>query len=120
MINPYTIIAAIVLWVASLAGAGWWGIGVGRDGEIAKQASAEKIRQETRDAAQQGAADAIVKAAAENTKTVTKIKTVTREVPVYRDAACSHDLGVWNDLNGALRGEPAGPGLVPPRPGRAP
>lgn len=120
MINPYAIIAAIVLWAASLAGTGWWMHGVGRDGEIAKQASAEKIRQETREAAQKGAADAIVKAAADNTKTITKIKTVTREVPVYRDAACSHDDGVWNDLNGALRGEPAGSGLVPPRPGRAP
>ena len=118
--NPYTTIGALVLWGASLAGAGWWMRGVGRDGEIAKQASAEKIRQETRDAAQQGSADAIVKAAAENTKTITKIKTVTREVPVYRDAACSHDERVWNDLNGALRGEPAGPGVVPAGPGGAP
>lgn len=120
MINPYTIIAAVLLWGASIAGAGWWMHGVGRDGEIAKQASAEKIRQETRDAAQEGAANAIVKAAAENTKTVTKIKTVTREVPVYRDAACSHDQRVYDDLNGALRGEPAGPGVVPAGSGSAP
>lgn len=118
--NPYTTIGALVLWGASLAGTGWWFYGAGQDAQIAGQAQIDKDIQQTRDAAQQGAANAIVKAAAENTKTITKIKTVTRDVPVYRDAACSHDERVWNDLNGALRGEPAGPGVVPAGPGGAP
>lgn len=111
--NPYAILGAALLWGASLLGTGWWFYGSGRDSEKAKQADIDKAIQKTRDAAQQGAADAIVKAAADNTKTITRIKTVTREVPVYRSTECQHDDRVWDDLNSALRGEPAGQGLVP-------
>lgn len=111
--NPIAIIAALVVWGASIGGTAWWFYGSGQDSEKAKQADIAKAIQKTRDAAQQGASDAIVKAAANNTKTITRIKTVTREVPVYRSAECQHDDRVFHDLNGALRGEPTGAGVVP-------
>lgn len=110
------IVAALVGGIVC-TGAGWR---LGIDHEKARQADVDKAIQQTRDAAQQGAADAITKAAAENTKTITKVRTVTREVPVYRSAECQHDDRVFDDLNGALRGQPAGEGIVPGGSGGAP
>lgn len=110
------LIAALSLLLAiglACAGCVWWGYGLGIDHTKAKQADIEAARQQTRDDAQKGAANAISKAAAENTRVETRIKTVTREVPVYRDVACSHDDRVFDDLNRALRGEPAGGGVLP-------
>lgn len=111
--NPYLIAGALGVLVASNAATGWFMYGAGQDSEIAKKAELDKVRQETRELAQQGAADAIVKAQKDITKVVTRIQTVTREVPVYQSAECSHDDRVFYDLNSALRGEPAGEGLVP-------
>lgn len=110
------IIAALSLLLAlglACAACTWWGYGMGIDHAQAKQADIEAARQQTRDDAAKGAGNAIAKAAAEHTRVETRIKTVTREVPVYRDAACAHDDRVFDDLNRALRGEPAGGGLVP-------
>lgn len=111
--NPYLLLGGAVAWALSIAATGWFMYGAGQDSEIAKRAEIKDAIQQTRDAAQQGAADAIVKAQKDNTKVVTRIQTVTREVPVYRSAECSHDDRVFYDLNSALRGEPSGPGLVP-------
>lgn len=110
--NPYAIGAIAIAWAASVGGASFWFYGAGQDAEIASQAKIDKAIQQTRDAAQQGAANAIATAAAENTKTITKVRTITRDVPVYRDAQCQHDDRVFNDLNGALRGEPTGQSVV--------
>lgn len=107
--SPAAWAVGALLGAAVCTGAGWR---LGIDHMKAKALDAETVRQETREAAQQGAADAIVKAAADNTKVITRIKTVTQEVPVYRSAECQHDDRVFDDLNRALRGEPAGPGLV--------
>lgn len=110
------LIAALCMaavWAASVALVGFKSYGLGVDHSKDKQADIEAARQQARDDAMKGAADAIAKAAAENTKVETRIKTVTRTVPVYRDSACSHDQRVLDDLNRALRGEPASDSFVP-------
>lgn len=109
--NPYPIIAALILWGASLAGTGWWFYGSGQDSEKAKQADIDKAIQTTRDAAMKGAGDAIRDAKIINTVTKREVETITREVPVYR--ACVHDDRVLDSLDRALRGEPAGGGKLP-------
>lgn len=111
MINPYAIIGALILWAASLAGTGWWAYGAGQDHETSKQATAEKIRQQTLDAAQQGAANAISKVQITNTTIRQAVETRIREVPVYR--SCQHDQRVLDNLNSSLRGEPALPVNLP-------
>lgn len=108
--SPAAWLAGGLVGAIVFTGLGWR---LGIDHMKAKALALKDTTQETRDAAQQGAANAIVKAAADNTKTTTRIKTVTREVPVYLSAQCQHDDRVFDDLTRALQGEPAGPGIVP-------
>ena len=54
-------LVALLAWAASLAGSAWWAYGAGQDHEISKQSGTEKIRQETRDAAAEGAASVLSK-----------------------------------------------------------
>lgn len=114
MINPYAIIGALLLWASSVIGAGWWMHGVGRDGEIAKQASAEKIRQETRDAAQQGAAQAIATIEIKQQTIVQKVQHEVQTNTVYRDCVVPADgVRLLNDaISGKAQGGPAGGGGV--------
>ena len=100
--NPWLILGAVVFWVASVAGAGWFGIDVGENNIIAKQASDDKIRQETREASQQGAADAIAKLKPVNTTIRAKTETIVRESPVYRD--CHNTADGLRSINSALSG----------------
>lgn len=112
--NPYVLLALVIGWGASVAGAGWYGIGVGEDKIIAKQASEDKIRQETREAAQQGAADAIAKLKPVNTTIRAKTETIVRENPVYRD--CVNTSDGLRSINSALTGrltEPIGSEQLP-------
>ena len=112
--NPYVLLALVIGWGASVAGAGWYGMGIGEDKIIAKQASDDKIRQETREAAQQGAADAIAKLKPVNTTIRAKTETIVRENPVYRD--CVNTADGLRSINSALAGriaEPAGGEQLP-------
>lgn len=112
--NPYILLALVIGWGASVAGAGWYGIGLGEDRIIAKQASDDKIRQETREAAQQGAADAIAKLKPVNTTIRAKTETIVRESPVYRD--CLNTPDGLRGINSAITGriaEPAGGQQLP-------
>lgn len=83
----------------------------GVNSEKAKQADIKQAIQDTRDAAMKGAGDAIAQVKITNTTVQQKVERVTREVPVYRD--CRHAPGMLDNLNNALRGEPAGGGVVP-------
>lgn len=107
------IIAALILWGASIGGTAWWFYGSGQDSEKAKQADIDKAVQQTRDAAMKGAGDAIAQIKITNTTIQRKVESVTREVPVYRSPDCRHAPGVRDDIDGALRGEPTGGGVVP-------
>jgi len=112
-VNPWLILVVVLGWGASVGGAFFYGQDVGRDGEIAKQAAVDKAIEETRRAAQEGAANAIAKIKITNTTIRGKTETIVRENTVYRD--CRHDpVGVLL-INEALTGraEPAGGGELP-------
>lgn len=109
--NPWAILGGVVLGAAALGGAYWQGR---QDGAAAVVASQSKQDQER----QKGAGNAVAQAKTESVRVVTRVRTVTREVPVYRDAACLHDVRVYDDLNRALSGSgdggmPAGSGSTP-------
>lgn len=108
--NPYTILGAVVLLVATHSGAAWWAHGVGRDGEIAKQASAEKIRQETREAAMEGTAHAIAKIEIKQQTIVQKVQHEVQTNTVYRDCVVPADgVRLLNDaIAGKAEGGPSG------------
>lgn len=111
--NPTAILAVIVLWGASVVGAFFYGSGVGRDGEIAKQASIQQAIEDTRIAAQEGAAHAISKIKVANTTIRGKTETIIRNDPVYVD--CKHSPDGMRSVNEALTGRPgaAGDGKLP-------
>lgn len=98
--NPYVVLGGL----AALAVAGAVGFGLGDRLKQAEWDAATIKAQKSDQSAQKGTGNAIAQAKTESVRVVTRIKTVTREVPVYRDAQCSHTDGVFHDLNGALRG----------------
>jgi len=103
--NPYVLLALVIGWGASVASAGWYGIGLGEDRIIAKQASDEQIRRSTLEAAQQGAADAIAKLKPVNTTIVQKTQREIRENTVY--AECRVPASGMQLANQAITGRPA-------------
>lgn len=105
--NPWLILGSVVFWIASVGSAGWYCIGIGEDRIIAKQASDDKIRQQTREDAQQGAANAIAKLKPVNTTIRTKTETIVRESPVYR--TCINTPDGLRGINSALTGRLAEP-----------
>lgn len=109
--NLYLIAALGAAWAASVAVSGYVSFGLGQDHEIAKQAKQEQVIREVRQAAIEGAADAISKLKVENKTVHQRAETVVREVPVY--VGCRHDGRVLNDINEALTGKPAGGGKLP-------
>lgn len=111
--NPYLIIALLVAWGSSLAGTGWVAFGMGQDAEIAGQAKINKAITETREAAQQGAANAIAKIEVKNVTINRKLETEVREKPVFRD--CHSGPDSVRLYNSGIPGyaEPAGGGVVP-------
>lgn len=111
---------ALAAWGASMSVCAWWFYGAGRDSEIAKQSEIKTAIEQTQEKAETGAANAIAKSAAENTKVVTRVQTVTREVPVYRSAGCVHDVRVFNDLNSQLQGTSPANGSLPEGSGGTP
>lgn len=100
--NPYGILAVVVLWGASVAGSFFYGQGIGKDGEIAAQAKIDKAVTDTREAARLGAADEIAKIKVRNTTVQGKTETIIRDNPVYRD--CRHDDTGVRLINEALTG----------------
>lgn len=113
--NPYAILGGIILWGASIGGAFFYGQGVGKDSQIAKESAVKDAISETRAAAQLGAADAIAKIKVRNTTIQGRVETIVRDNPVYRDPACAHSPDGLRNLNEALGGGtgPASSGIVP-------
>lgn len=111
--NPYVILALVIAWGGSIAGTGWVAFGLGQDSEIAGQAKINKAIADTREAAQQGAADAISKIKVTNTTIRQKAETVVRDNVRYVD--CRHADGMRDTINEALTGQPkpAGGGELP-------
>lgn len=97
----YAIILAIVL--GALIGAFAYGVSVGKDSETATQARIDKATQATREAAQQGAAEAIAKIKVTNTTIRGEVQREIQTNTVYRDCRVPADgLRIIND---ALSGQ---------------
>jgi len=105
--NPYLILGAVLFWVASVGSAGWFGMGVGEDRIIAKQASDDQIRKATFDAAQQGAAEAIAKNKPINNTIVQKVQHEIRTDRIYTE--CRVPAAGMQLANQAITGRPAEP-----------
>lgn len=103
--NPYLILGAVVFWVASVGSAGWYGISLGEDRIIAKQASDEQIRKATFDAAQLGAAEAIAKNKPINNTIVQKVQHEIRTDRIYTE--CRVPAAGMQLANQAIAGRPA-------------
>ncbi len=113
MTNPWVLLAIVLAWGASVTGSFFYGQGIGREGEIAGQAKISKAIEETREAAQQGAASAIAEIKIVNTTIHQKAETVVRTERVYAD--CRHAPGMRDTINSALTGrtQPASDGKLP-------
>jgi hypothetical protein len=111
--NPWFILGAVVFWVASVGSASWYSIGIGEDKIIAKQASDDKIRQQTFDDAQRGAAAAIAANKPLNTTIVQKVQREVQTNTVYSE--CRLPASGLQLANQAITGhaEPAGGVSVP-------
>lgn len=111
--NPYVILAAVVLLGLSIGGAGWQGFRLGRDHEIAAQAKQDEVVKASREAMQQTAAEAIGRIEIKHVTLKQQLDTEIREKPVYRDCVATPDGLRY--INAALTGEdePAHNSLVP-------
>jgi len=113
-VNLYAALGVLVAWGASAVGAFFYGQGVGADGVIAKQQAVDQAIQQTRDAAQQGAAAAIALLKPRN---VTIRQETEREIQtntVYRDCRLPADgVRLANEAITGRVAEPAGGGSLP-------
>ena len=76
--NPYLLLGAGLLWVASIAAAGWWAYGAGQDSELATQAREDRTAAIATESAASAAAAAINRI---EVKHVTVRQQLEREVP---------------------------------------
>lgn len=111
--NLQALLLIVILWIGSTIGAFFYGTGVGKDAEVAKQAAVATAIEDTRKAALKGAADAIAKIKVVNTTIKGATETIVRENVVYRD--CRHTPDGLRNVNEALTGRAGPPGdrLVP-------
>lgn len=109
--NPYALLGAGVLWVASVAAASWWAYGAGQDAEIATQAREDKAASLATQAAASAAAAAISKIEVRN---VTVNKALEREVltrEVFRDCRSgAASVQLLNATPGIATGAASAPG----------
>jgi hypothetical protein len=98
VLNPWVLLGALGLWLASMVGA----FNFGRDHEIGAQAREDQTRTETREAAREGVAEALAKIEVQRVEITQPIQTIVRERTVYRE--CLHDADVVRGINAALTG----------------
>ena len=104
----YGALVAGLLWVASIAAAGWWAYGAGKDSELAIQAREDRTAVIATESAASAAAAAINRI---EVKHVTVTQALQREVvekPVYRD--CRSGLDAVGLFNSAIPGATVEPG----------
>lgn len=108
--NPWAIVAALVLVGGAVGGAGWQGYRLGRDGQIAAEVKAATFAQAAGDAASKAAVEAIGKI---DIKRVTIRQELEREIRLQPvPAECDLSDSLLDSLNRSITGqEPAGAGL---------
>lgn len=105
MLNPYILLALVVSWGASVAGAFFYGQGVGADSEIAAQARENKVAVIATEAAASAVAHSLSKIQVKNVTVRQQLETRVHESTVYRDCKLTPDVvRMLND----------GPAIAPP------
>lgn len=114
MTGPLPYLAAVAIVVGALVGTYSYGVSVGRDREVATQARIDQANQATREAAQQGAAEAISKIKITNTTIRGEVQREVQTNTIYRDCKLPADgLRIANDALQGQRTKPAGSGQLP-------
>jgi len=96
------LLLVVLVWIASVAGAFWLGMDYQSSQDKAKSGELKQAIEDTRKAANEGAADAISKIVVRNTTIQGKVETIVRDNPVYRD--CVNDPSVLHNINEVLTG----------------
>lgn len=102
--NPWILLGAGLVWVASIVATGTLSYGAGQDNVTAFNAKAEKIVEATIEAAQKGAAQAIAEKQPVNKTIVQKVQHEIQTNTVY--AECKHTDAGLRGVNEALTGRP--------------
>ena len=105
--NPWLILGVVVFWILSSGAVYVKGQSVGANRVIAEQAKVNKAIDETRAAAQEGAAAAIAANKPINNTIVQKVQHEIRTERVYTD--CRVPAGGMQLANQAITGRPAEP-----------
>jgi hypothetical protein len=109
---PYLI--AALMWAASVGGALLYGIGLGEDRQAAKQAEVQQAIRDTREQAQQGAAEAISKLRPQYTTIHQELQREVRTNTVYSDCKLpAVGLRIANDALAGRSTQRAGEGELP-------
>jgi hypothetical protein len=95
LLNPWAILAVVL----AIVGAGGYGMKLGRDLEIAKQAKEVALEERI----QKTLAEEVSKIKIVNRPKIEKLETITREVPVYTD--CQHTDAAFGLLNDIAEGK---------------
>lgn len=112
--SPYVALGVAVVWAASVGGAYQHGRSTGEDKCNAAEAAREAATRETREAAQQGAADAIAKLKPRNVTIRQETEREIRTNTVYADCKLpAAGLRLANEAITGVRPEPAGAGELP-------
>jgi hypothetical protein len=100
--NPYSLLAGLLIWGASLGAATWWAWHAGSDHEIARLAREDDIEQRAIVASTDAAASAIAAIKVRNTTIQNEVQHEVSERVVYRE--CLHSPEQLQRLNAALTG----------------
>jgi folylpolyglutamate synthase/dihydropteroate synthase len=100
--NPWFLLGAGVLWLASVFGAFQFGENHKEASMIAEQSKVKDAREDTRKLIMTEVAHAVSQMQVRNTTIQGRTETIIRENPVYRD--CRHDPASMRNINEALTG----------------
>lgn len=108
------ILVAIAIALGAIVGAFAYGVHVGKDAETATQARIDKAVQDTREAANQAAADAIAKIKITNTTIRGEVQREIQTNTIYRDCKLPADgLRIANDALAGKQAIAPGSGKLP-------
>jgi hypothetical protein len=91
MLNPWLLLALVIGWGASVAGAGFWAYGAGQNKCEAEAARDEHVAQVASAAAAASAAEAISKIEIKTTTIRQATERIVRENTVFRDCRSGPD-----------------------------